>query len=180
MVSFPRPERAEGPLSILRGRIIESAANTLTEEAINTPVDPRVRVGLLVRQIYFSRDSGPDVDIPAADTQVAFTGRLVLSTRQGLTTIPALEDPGVIAAQNVSGMIGSQTADGGVTVQWDTSGNHWDYSPGGLLVVTQQLSLYAQGANLAAALGGSMMLLYQLVEVEAEDLAAALSAITDL
>ena len=173
---FPRPEDARGPLSIIRSTIVESAANTLTSIDIETPVSPRLQVGMLLKRVAFEM-SAVEVSFPAADASTQATGRATLSTKQGETDLPRLDDDGTLAVVTTNIVAGSAPADAGVALSTFIYGDQWDYGEEGLLVVTSTLTLYILSSNNKAGLVSTvrMQLGYHLVEITDTELIAALS-----
>lgn len=177
--TFPRPEDARGPLSVVREIVIESAANTLTNEDLTLPVNPQLGIGVLIRKVSF-QPTIPTPVIPVADAVNDIETRFALSTRQGLTTMPAFQDPGVLGAGVSSTRAASQIGDTGVAFDSKVQGDDWEYRDFGLLVVTRTLTLYIESSGVIATGNVRVWVGFHLVRVEPEDLLAAISTISDI
>ena len=122
-------------LSVMRFIVQESAANTLSEQAVNTAVQPAANIAMRVWHAVLSDLSPPDPANPAADALVQASTRAALSTRQGLTTMPTMQNAGCFAAWEYDENVRSQAGDTGVGTTSALVGPFdWDYAPAGLLI----------------------------------------------
>jgi len=167
------------PLALLRSAVTESAVDTLTEFAFNTPVSAARKLAMRLWRVWFE-PVYPDPSDPGTDTILQRTQQIRLSTRQGLTVIPRIDDSGFIAAYRCQVVTAGLAAGAGINVSMVVSGDFWDFTPGGLLVATQQLSLYAQGAQETTVKTGRVMIGYTLEELDPENFFAIVSLQTQV
>ncbi len=157
---------SDRPLNVARMLVVETAAATLSEGQLQMPFSQLARGKALAPRILGVKFSMAPSGHALADA--VNLDRLVLSTRQGLTVVPNLDNPGTIASL----LIASKTTTDGVAVV--QHGDDWNFTPHGLLVPAITLSLYIQGAG-TSILAGRAMITYIVDEIEADELLAALS-----
>lgn len=173
---FPRPSESLGePLTIVRGIVVQGAADAFAEAAIALPTNPANNIGFLVRRVLLSLGPQDFAIVAAGTTEQPFT-QAALSTRQGLGAIPAVNDDGVIAVvQRVYNTATIAASTGGWATVEFTEPPETDYSIGGLLTASREVSLYMDSNRSIAVQFCRMILLGHLVEVTADELIAALS-----
>lgn len=174
--------RAVSPWSRIAFRVNESAANTLTEAIFRTPVSATQRMGMQIRRT--------ELDVPTADTPIVAPGirndhtlAVALSLRNGLTVFPGAQNPGVLHhySRRVSttsmAIIGVEAATVAIATEEGVPSIDWSSgeAAGGLIIATAQLSLYIVGGGNAGAKFAIAQVYYRLVELEMEELIAAVS-----
>lgn len=176
---FPRPQDARGPLAVARGEVLELVQGTAVEDVIALPIDPALEVGALIRMIVFDVFSG-DVVIPAADVSDTGTIDGSLTTRQGLAGPPTLATAGTLAVVKQQHFVTSQVGDTGVSQSVILQGGLWTFRPSGLLVSTQNLSLWIDTVSMNTVSAIRVAIFFQVVTITPSDLLAAISTISDI
>lgn len=174
---FPRPRESLGePLTLVRGFVENSAVGVFTENTLFLPTNPANNIGFLIRRVILDMEP-PVYAFPVADNITALAATGALSTRQGLAAVPGLLADGTIAAVELNVNVGSAPADAGVAIShFYTQDKESDYSVGGLLTATRELSLYiSASAGITNVLTLQALVMGHIVQITAEELVAALS-----
>ncbi|KKL06481.1 hypothetical protein LCGC14_2595590 [marine sediment metagenome] len=167
-------------LAIQRAVVLESAANTLTEQQIQTPVSATARMIMRVWRIVFGITVGAlPSTFPAADAKEIVSSSIVLSTRQGETTLPAIEQGGTLAAASHIFIQGSAPADAGIAMTQNFINLVWEY-PGGIGLADSTLSMYIQSVGMAGASGAQILIYYTMEVVSTDEFLAIASILSDV
>lgn len=161
-------------LSVLRGAVTETGANTLTETTINTPTDNINRFGMILRRVMFTL-TPPDTEILADDTLEEHSVTVALSTRNGLLAMPNFNDPGMIARPSWIRSMGKHAAGEGPFQSESHQGFDQSFPEPGLVVADSQLSLYILGGGNAAVQAATVVIFYELKKLTLEEFVGALS-----
>lgn len=167
-------------LGMLRFVVQESVAGTLAEVAIQTPTSPASNIAMRIWRISWELEPPVQDTFPAADNIVLAVSRGSVHTRQDLAAIQGWDGQGAILAAQAYGMAGSVPADAGGGLAMDAGPKMMDYGPFGLLIPTQEISVYAQGSNAVNTIAFRGVIYYTLDRITSAELIAALSAVTTL
>lgn len=170
------PKYSNDTLGILRFDVTQSGAGaTPTEATVQTPTSPASRIGMRIHRVH-ATVSAPEADNPAADATTLVSAAGVISTVGNDTTGLGPEDAGTLYFCQHQSVYASAPADAGLAISSFRGGQDKDYRPG-LLVVTQQLSVYAFGNSATTnTVRFRGYILYTLEEVDPNEFVAALSA----
>jgi hypothetical protein len=167
-------------LGILRASITESAANTLTEVGIQTPVSATARMIMRVWKVVFGIGVGVmSATFPAADAKEIISTSVVLSTRQGEAVLPPMEQGGFLAAATHIFVQGSAPADAGVAMTQNFVNLVWEY-PGGIGLADSTLGLYIASINMAGPSFGQIHMYYTMEVVSTDEFLAIASILSDV
>lgn len=147
----------------LRGRVVESAANTFTDASINTNVPVQVPKGktliLNLLKVHLGMDPGTKGDGDRVQFQL-YTGR-------ARTAMANYEEAGtLIFIEHITNLVTQGGTEGDYTKIFDFS----DGNGHGILIAAREIRLSVLGVSQAAALTCRVAIEYTLVEVEADEL----------
>ena len=167
-------------LGILRGAVQQASVNVFSEATLQTPVSATARMIMRIWRVVFGISVGSlPGTFPTADTIGVLSTSLVLSTRQGEATIPALEVGGTLAAASHVFIFGSAPADAGVTLAFNFVNLVWEY-PGGIGLADSVLSLYINSEAMAGASSGQIQIYYTMEVVSTDEFLAIASILSDI
>ena len=167
-------------LAIQRASVLESAANTLTETQIQTPVSATARMIMRVWRIVFGIGVGAlPGTFPTADAKAVVTTAVVLSTRQGAATIPPIAQGGTIAAASHIFIQGSAPGDAGVAMTQLFTNLVWEF-PGGIGLADSTLGFYILSVGMAGPSLGEINIYYTMEVVSTDEFLAIASILSDI
>ncbi len=166
-------------LGILRANIVESAANTLTEVAVQTPVSASARMIMRIWRIHINIGVGVLGGFPAADTADAITIITSLSTRQGELVIPGVATSGTIALAQYINLTGSAPADAGIAISQVYNHLIWEF-PGGIGLADSTLGLYIIGGLMGGPSSAQYQIYYTMEVVGTDEFLAIASVLSDI
>jgi len=167
-------------LGIQRASVLESAANTLTEFQIQTPVSATARMIMRVWRIVFGIAVGAlPATFPAADAKAVITTSAVLSTRQGATLMPPISQGGTIAAASHIFIQGSAPGDTGVAMTEVFTNLVWEY-PGGIGLADSTLGFYILSVGMASPSLAEINIYYTMEVVSTDEFLAIASVLSDI
>jgi len=172
--------RSDGEaLAFMRMRVLESAINTLTEAQATTPVNMGTLQAMRIWRVQFVLGEPTHAD-PGADTITTRNTITALSLRQNLTVIPAMRDNGVIAIGRMDAVDAGLAAGGGINTAIREVNPLWAYSPGGVLVGSQTLSLYIQSVQGVAVAQSDVVIQYTLETLGQDEFFALVSLLATI
>ena len=167
-------------LGIQRASVMESAANTLTEVEIQTPVSATARMIMRVWRVVFGIAVGAlPSTFPAADAKEVITTSGVLTTRQGEVALPPISQGGTIAAASHIFTQGSAPADAGVAMTELFANLVWEF-PGGIGLADSTLSMYILSFGMAGPSSVAINIYYTMEVVSTDEFLAIASILSDI
>lgn len=167
---MPRKKKSEHFWNTLDLQIVESAANTLTSVDIPTGVSPAMARVMLVKRIIVSIGA---FDVSAARTVGSADALIMcLSTVQGATTIPGLQDNGTIwyhAPLSTAGGDGATAAESPAGFQYMGGFPPYIEFDDPIPVADDEITLYIEGIGLGGAVTAGFKMYYRVDEVSLEE-----------
>lgn len=160
---------------IMRVRVVESAANTLTEKRVYLPTDVGEKVGIKIYKIIIS-PARPDMTLDSSQNQVRQV-KVAVSTVQNCGAIPGYEGEGTLAVairefynfSDGTNVINCHMMGGSHNVDFI-----YDF-PEGIVVADKVLSIYIEGVNNSSAKEATVVIFYEPIKLSLEEFMSALT-----